>query len=311
MEHELSVQLLEAVRRVGADGVVDLFHTLARMAFAQYGVGVTNNDHIRGLLAEQMLPLGVLPGSNCSHTAHNSVTGRRQPFVHPGWLQGLQCAGEPDDEEYEPTSTHSTPLKAAGANVVALNAPASPAYERPVTKVSKTRILELLLGGKRNMKLAYNPEMEDELVSVLCQALVARCDQDKDMVVFRGRSPTGVRYNFDPTAVDGLRSVIEGLTSPDKDRRGFPYRLESALKQFVRWNPKMFPEIAEGEPKYAPIKPAGLTSALDVLRAADGLQELPTEPEQWPHYTQQLFITIKQRVAAKASATRFQRLARA
>ncbi|KAK5119168.1 hypothetical protein LTR85_007782 [Meristemomyces frigidus] len=311
MESDQDALLLEAVRRAGADGVVDLFHNLARIAFAQYGSGIIKHAHIRGLLAEQLAPSSDASSGSRNNSANGPETEQHQePPIHPSRLQNMQSGESDDDDEYKPALTLPTLPAVTGADVFALgrstllNKAAKKAAtegrsrrreNKALNKTSKTAILELLLHGKRNVKLAWNPDKDVELTRLLCDALAARCDHYQYPIVFKGRHNHNKCYNFDPYAVDGLQSTITQLAS-SADRGGFPYRLEAAFKVFVRWNRKMFPEIAESNSKYAPTAPASLTSTLDLLRATEGLGRVPAAPAECPDFCWQLYNKVKTRV---------------
>lgn len=265
----LSMQTLLAqiVDQAGtAEGVTDVFHLLANLAFTQYGEAVFKNKNIKRLstLPKQAHPLAATASAG-NHTAGTGMSKKKDTG-----LTGL---------------------------------------------ARKAPTVVLLLN--RRSKLAYIPEKKPTVLRLIHENLVSRCDyheavraeSDGQMpaVIFTGRHKSGSRFNFDPTAdglpnnrfysdptADGLHATLHDIYAVDGPPGGAPYRLETALKTFVRWNPDLFPELTDH--KYSRTTPGPYTSTFDVLRAVDGLAELPTEPERWADYCVHLFDMVKQRV---------------
>ncbi|KAK4541566.1 hypothetical protein LTR36_007863 [Oleoguttula mirabilis] len=315
IERDTDARLLEAVRRAGPDGVLDLFHSVARIAFAQYGHEILKNDQIRRLLADQLAPSGDIPTGSRSQYAIGHEIDRRKPLIHPSRLQNLQQKDVEDDDE-EPASVIPNPSSASGARVLAVKRTKPPNPTKPAKpakpakkKTSKTEILELLLDGYCSIDLVYSPDEGATIVRCLCASLKARCDDHQALtrapITYQGRNNTGLGFNFDPTVDNGLHATLARTFTDDSFPNGQPLlnRLEAVLKVFVRWNPKMFAELTKGNPKYALNVAAPLTSTMDVLRAVDGLRATPTMPQQWPDFCAQIYNTVKKRVTARCPSS--------
>lgn len=145
----------------------------------------------------------------------------------------------------------------------------------------------------RDGKIGMTPNDVDDVTSEISAAIAVRSLQFetdraaraqpgaelRPVIVWRGRDEAGQRLPYGPDLASNLEVSMRKIFSTSTQNLGS--RCEPYLSKFVRWNPKLFPELmgdaVENRPYQACIAPP-YKSTLEILKDVDGLSlDLPLD----------------------------------